>query len=484
MKAIINSKSRHIAVIARAGTGKTFTMLEYIKAKPTEKILFLVYNKEMQRDFSSRVKGVNHSATISTIHSLAYRWYIKKYGRKSFKNINVIDIKNIFKKTKLEFGELSLIKFYYNMFLSSDKETIEDLEWEKEHLYLKPYTIKLFDYYKNSDTIQHNFYLKLFQIEKEKINGYDTIIVDETNDLNKCMLSIVANNLDKKIICIGDPLQNINSFNYAVDGLTYLIAKYGFEEYGLTMSFRISEEVASLTSKYLAYMHGKKVEFHGCKNTKFAKLNLRQASPSNQIHLLCRNRLGGLTEILELLKLDRNKKIYYVGGISSFGIEEIEKMNAYNGNVYLGGEKFHISKLREMKAKAEQNDEIVDTEIRRMVSLYDFGQKYKEVLPLLNRTETTNKNEADIIVQTAHSSKGGTFKNVLLAKDFAPIEDVKDNLVKLKGNISEYAYNIIRSEANLLYVALTRATDKLDMNEALNKKSKQSERIVVEKDYK
>ena len=477
MKAIINAPEKHIAVIARAGSGKTFTMLEYIKARPNEKILFLVYNKEMQVDFSKRVKEANiKNATVVTIHSLAYKWFIKKYGKRNFRNISIVDVKKALRLNKVEYKDLSMIKFYYDMFLCSDLDDPFKLQLisDDDDVYL-PYVKQLFEYYCEADTIQHNVYLKMFQLSKDKIEGYDTLLADETNDHNHCMLSIIENNLDKKVIMVGDPLQNLNSFNYTLDGLGYMIEKHRFKEYNLTMSFRISEDVASLSSKYLSYMYDDHIRFHGNKHTRLCKIDLARTTPQNQVHLLCRNRLGGLMEILSVLDVNKNKKIYYVGGLESFGLSDIEKLLQYSGYIYIGGEKFHISTLRRLK-----QEDIKDPEISKAVSLYDFGKKNEALLPLLRYTETTKKEEADIIVQTAHSSKGLTVKNVYIASDFKPIEELKKEMILMKASGNEYLYNIAKSEINLIYVALTRATDYLDLNEVLNKKEKQTKRINIE----
>lgn len=473
MKAIINAPEKHIAICSYAGVGKSYTMLEYIKAHPNENITFLVYNKSMEMEFKQRAKDTTN-ANISTIHSLAYKWFTNKYGKRAFKNISVVDIKNVL-KSRMEYSQLSLIKFYYDMYLCSDVEDPRELQTlSDDDKHLLPFVKRLFDYYVNSDTIQHNVYLKLFQLSKEKIDC-DTLIVDEFNDVNMCMLSIVVNNLDKKVLVVGDSLQNLNSFNYTVDGLSIMIKKYKFKEYSLTMSFRVSEDVASVASRYLSYMYDDTIRFHGNKHTKFAKIDLTRATKDNQVHLLCRNRLGGLIEVLKVLSVNKNKKFYYVGGIDSFGLKDIERIHQYNGNIYIGGEKFHISQLRKML-----NDDIKDPEISKVVSLYDFGKKYEKVIPLLRFTETTNKDEADIMVQTAHSSKGLTVKNVYLASDFKPIETIKEEMLDMKDSGNEYLYNVAKSEINLIYVAMTRATEILDLNQVLNKTDKRDNLIEIE----
>ena len=470
MRNIINAKERHIVIQAYAGAGKTSTMLEYVKAHPNERILFLVFNKSMANEFSNRLKKVPNRCEVKTIHSLAFRWYLSKgYPKKKLENLNIVDIQNILGIRKIEYDELSKIRFYYNMFLTSDVSDPKDLELlERSDIHYIPYVVKLWKYFvsKNSSEMQHNVYLKMFQLSKVKLN-YDTIILDESNDTNKCMLDILVTNMDKKVIAVGDSRQMINSFNFNIDGLTFLAEEHGFKEYRLTNSFRVSEKVANLSSRYMQYMYDDtKFKFSGLGTTEIKKLNLEQATTQNPIHLLCRTRIGGLKQIANVLTYDRYKKVYYMGGLKSFGIDEIKRVIAYNGTVYLGGKKFHISELRRMKA-----DGLDDPEVSRIISMYDFVRKDDYIVDLLEQSEVTNMKDADIIVLTSHSSKGLTLKNVILCNDFPPIEETKVDRLTAKHS---YLKALADSEANLLYVALTRATHYLDYGQALNKTDKRN----------
>lgn len=465
MKDIIFSTEKHICVQAYAGCGKSTTMLEYVKYHPTEKILFIVFNKEMTNDFKKRLNNIKHNCTVSTIHSLAYRWYLKQtQTQKKLKNISIIDIKNVL-NTKLEYSTLSKIMFYWNMWLSSSEESISDLELLKEddNIYL-PFVSTLWDYYTTkSNTISHNVYLKLYQLAKVKLD-YDTIINDECNDCNAVMISLLINNLDKKIIGVGDSSQQILGFMHCIDGLKILKEEYNFKEYRLTNSFRVSNTVAHLCSRYLSWIKNTQHSFVGLGDTKIKKLKLIDATKDNQIHLLCRTKIGGLTEIKNVLSLDKNKKIYYIGGLNNFGLTEIERLLSYKGNIYIGGERFHINKLRKML-----KDGVEDAEISRIVSIYQFAEKNKDIISLLKHSEVKNKSEADIIVLTSHVSKGLTLKNTLLGSDFPPIEDTKIALDNSKNKHS-FIKSMLHSEANLCYVALTRATGILDFNNVLKKK--------------
>lgn len=814
---IINAKEQHIAIQAYSGTGKTTTMLEYVKAHPNERILFLVYNKAMANDFTERLKGINCCCEIKTIHALAYRWFMRNYLAKQLGNITVLDIKNYINNSRLSYEDYSKIKFYFDMFLSSSLDSplkLKPLEdWDKKLLI---YVNKLWDYYsKDSFIISHNIYLKLFQLNKVKLD-YDTIIVDECldgdmfvktdngfkriktihkmyqegkfvkvlsfnektqqfeykevlgtkksenrniyklkteglnslyctenhkiltqrgyvrldeiiigkdqiildrpenektkiklnedqyqlvlgsylgdghvrsrsnneyptyhvcfthsekqinylrmksscmnidkeyigisgytgkhniyrsnmsttfaldkfiedslddmnekslaiwymddgtmnfngvsyyanidlgdksselinklinilvnnfnfskndfniteyrdkyhkisfkkegsiklfnivspyihpdlfykipkeyipkqqyiwdnkfknygsnfvksiefckigdvydisvqdnhnfvtsygytkknkpeptgivvhncNDVNECMLDIVTNNLDKKVIVVGDSYQMINAFNFNTNGLQIMKESYGFKEYKLTDSFRIGEDVAKVSSKYLSNMYNENIDFNGLGKTKITDIELRDGIPNNPIYILCRTRLGGLKFIYSYIKRFRSRKVYYVGGLNSFKINDIEKMIKSNGNIFLNGKKYNVKELKRMI-----NEGLRDIEIIRTVQMYDFCCQDSKVLERLRQSETTDKSEANVILLTAHQSKGLTLNNVIIADDFKDSIDLKiENDLEYDHN---YLERMANAEVNLLYVALTRATNKLDLN--------------------
>lgn len=192
---IINSKEKHIVVEAKAGSGKSTTIKEYIKCHPNEKILYLVFSAEMKREAEKNYKGLRN-CEIRTIHSLAYKWWISlnKYTRylgmdnltimKNLRDTSQLEIKNILYDFELEFEDLQKIYFYYNMFLCSDKKDIMELELLKpEDKNYLVYARKIYEYHRdNYGPVPHNFYLKQFSLTNPKLNGYDTICLDECLD--------------------------------------------------------------------------------------------------------------------------------------------------------------------------------------------------------------------------------------------------------------------------------------------------------------
>ena len=86
-KIIIESKG-DIKINAVAGSGKTATVIEYAKARPSEsKILYLAFNRsvklEAEKKFSD--KGLNN-VRVETAHSLAFDHIIRR-GRNNYKQL-------------------------------------------------------------------------------------------------------------------------------------------------------------------------------------------------------------------------------------------------------------------------------------------------------------------------------------------------------------------------------------------------------------
>lgn len=96
-KAIINAKGS-IKINAVAGSGKTFTIIEYAKAKPrSSKMLYLVFNKSVKDDAIAKfAKSGLHNVNVETAHSLAFRHIVRgsnyKLNAIGYKTPEIVEI--------------------------------------------------------------------------------------------------------------------------------------------------------------------------------------------------------------------------------------------------------------------------------------------------------------------------------------------------------------------------------------------------------
>jgi len=187
---IVNSEEKLIKVGACAGSGKTSTVKYYVKKRPNNKILYIVYNKSMRVDMEKAMKGIKHNCEISTFHSLCYRKenIHSLYKHKLTGNYSGIDALNDLRldvKNNIRYG-YQLVKAWSKFLTSGIRDiddflkTYESYDFNKERA--KDHMIELLKMKidPNSEVkFTHDFYVFLFFIKNPNLSMYDTVILDE-----------------------------------------------------------------------------------------------------------------------------------------------------------------------------------------------------------------------------------------------------------------------------------------------------------------
>ena len=156
-----------------------------------------------------------------------------------------------------------------------------------------------------------------------------------------------------------------------------------------------------------------------------------------------------------------DKRIYWIGGIEKYNFQEL--LDVYYFSI---GEKSKVKRKKlfvefrsydDYKTAAENTS---SAEMMRNVKLIDKnGNHLIRLIAKLRKLEARKIKDAELIVGTAHRSKGLEFDYVRLADDFPDVTDQTkfDDM------------DILADELNLLYVASTRAMRMLVMNEISKK---------------
>ncbi|MDU9557910.1 3'-5' exonuclease, partial [Escherichia coli] len=95
-----------------------------------------------------------------------------------------------------------------------------------------------------------------------------------------------------------------------------------------------------------------------------------------------------------------------------------------------------------------------DTNMNRAIRIMEEYIDIPGMIATMRSNEAKTEAEADLVVTTAHTSKGLEWNNVILNDDFASILEAID-MKKPKATIID--------EMNLIYVAITRAKDRLSI---------------------
>jgi len=457
---ILYSENNFIYVLARAGTGKTTTLSEYTRLRKKALFLYIVYNSSIKEEAISKFPSY---VRIETIHSLAYSSLGKKYKDKLTFNLKVEDLflnSPFFKDLDINIEEdykkgFTIIQII-NGFCNSAKKSFNEIDHLPHYLEIaKDYWNRMIDLNNKKVCITHDGYLKLYHLSNPKVN-YEYILVDEAQDSNEVMLDIVYSQKAKKIF-VGDEHQRIYSFRGAINVFNeknYFNSNSDYIELSLTESFRFGQKIADIANKLLSHYKKEENLLTGTDMDSF----IGRLDRSQQYTSICRT--NSLLFDLAIKHVRDGKLIHIVGG-SDFIFNQIRDVYY----LYMGNKDKIISEylktFKNYKTFKGMATSLKVPEYIFLVKVIDkYGDNLEEYFNLIRRG-LTGIRKADVILTTAHKSKGLEFLSVKLEDDFVNLYD--DNGILIPSE------RIDEEEINILYVALTRATDELELNRDLEK---------------
>jgi len=277
----------------------------------------------------------------------------------------------------------------------------------------------------------HDHYLKMWQLSGPSIPG-DFVLFDEAQDATPVMLDAVAHQGRRgaQLVFVGDSQQQIYEWRGAVNALAELEGQRAF----LTQSWRFGSAIADVANLILGELEADiRLVGHPGMDSRI--------SGCVPAAVLCRSNVGAIDTVLKLQRAGRHPHL--VGGG-----EEVVRFAKAVSELQETGSTYHpelacFTSWAEVMAYVDQDPQ--GDELALMVNMInEYGLQI--ILDALDGMIA--ESEADVIVSTAHKSKGREWSTVRLAGDFAePLE---------RGAGAD-------GELRLLYVAATRARDVLDL---------------------
>lgn len=277
----------------------------------------------------------------------------------------------------------------------------------------------------------HDTYVKLWSLSNPKLN-YEILYIDESQDINPCVLHVLEQQACK-VLYVGDQYQSIYGFRGAINAMKNIIAP----TLSLSQSWRYGEVVANV-AEYI--LHKDNVTVKG--NSSIPSM-LCEINPEEEHTMIFRTNAELLNQAEQFI--DKGVKVSIEINVKDF----IRQVNSIL-ELQEGGKPFHdnIARFGSFAELLEYAKESV--EVQRMINT----ALRPDVQQLLDKLEVNNQcTNPTVILTTAHKSKGLEFDNVVVANDFKFGE--KDLL------------DMPEQEINLLYVAVTRAKQKLQLPPAL-----------------
>lgn len=478
---IVHEKG-NLIIEACSGSGKTTTIIKCIELMPNDSTkLFAAFNKDIVKTLKKKI-GKDDKIDIRTIHSLGYVMLMNHFGTyrlemNEYKYSQYMQSDIFKKKIKLEktnsssFSKLfsnikSLFQFSRCNLIDTPKGIVSlaekyaiDLVGNEDELVidLMNYGISDLNSFDFTDLIWLPNVLNL----NDNNLKYDFIVVDEMQDVNLAQLNLILKcfKLGTRGIFVGDENQLIYGFTGTdTDSFQQIKNLPNTITLPLSISYRCPKKVVSFVKGYCPTIESKKDAIDG-EILKDCDINEVQ----NGDAIICRNNAPLFKAYADLIKLGKSPQL--LGNDISKNLESIvksTKVKELNQDLNQDGmfsrlyyDLFSI-KEKLMKKFGISEEDAYNSQI--FIEKYDSIQALEILSHGLHTTEElinkihnsfNGKKKDNIILTTAHKSKGLEFNNVFIICNSL----FENDSVKLDWEKNQ--------EKNLAYVAYTRTKNKL-----------------------
>lgn len=451
---VIHCPAKIIVVNAFAGTGKTTTAVGYADARPKKRFLYVAFNKGIQTEAQSRF-GPN--VECRTGHSLAYSAVGRHYQARMARPWRTFTLRN--EAAIGSVRDAAIVQSILNKFFQSAATEVTYAHGEEAGLefnadereihacaQLARNVWKRMQDRSDNISIPDDAYLKMWALTRPKLD-YDHIIFDEAQDSNPVMEQVIRAQIHANILYIGDRHQSIYAFrgaNNAMDGFDA-----SAKQLHLSQTWRFGPRIAHVANLILGELKGEKVKIEGLgTDAKYEK-----GAPTTK---LARTN----AQLFKDAAQRQGKGVHWLGGSEKYRLDRI--LDAYN--LYANNRSQvkdpvvrQFSSWTEMQQYAE---EAKDREIKVLASVVEeYRKDTPDLIKAIKDNEVRDQSRATLTLSTAHGAKGLDWDYVSIAEDFEILADTEADLA-----IDPLA-NIEEQEINLLYVGVTRAKKRLQLNE-------------------
>jgi DNA helicase-2/ATP-dependent DNA helicase PcrA len=252
-----------LAVRARAGTGKTTTIIEAINYAPEAKILLAAFNKKIAEELALKLK--NPKAEAKTLHSLGFSYVRRNWDKvrvdndRSERLVRTLDpsmpdvMANMVKKlaacgkNSAPFPKQSVMEDLAYTFDLIPDEQWDDDGWSVPRI--AHLAMQLMDLAAKPDgTVDFDDMVFVPVRNKWVRPWYDMVVIDEAQDMNPTQLLLAQGACKKtgRVIVVGDDRQAIYGFrgadSYSIDRLKNELHA---TELGLTITYRCPKNVVA-----------------------------------------------------------------------------------------------------------------------------------------------------------------------------------------------------------------------------------------------
>ena len=498
----IKNGQGNLVVEASAGSGKSFTLIKCIEEIPEDKtILLTAFNTDIANVLKRKAKDF-YNVNVSTLHSLGRQMLqrnfpeetlaLDEFKYKSYINTNIKSLSSIntYELNKKDFARyMSNIEAYINFGRAYLCQTVKDLDFIEERYDIetiadeKEIALDALEYGKhNLEQIDYTDMIWLPNVLYCKPLGmqYDWILLDEAQDLSVCQREILlkCRKINTRMVLVGDGEQAIYSFASSdPESFRRLKELPNTTSLPLSISYRCAKNIVDFAKAIVPTIEA---------NNDGREGEIKYDVPLSEVEdgdmVLCRNNSPLMKVYVDFIK--EGKKCFIRGKdiglnlknmVKRTGIDKLNKSLQEDGvfvrlydsvfdSINELIEKYHITYADAVESSIVSNklDMIKSLEI-----LSDDINTADELIEKINNIFSDRK-KGGISLSTIHKAKGLEADNVYIAcRELMPSTRAKKDWE-------------LRQEYNLMYVAYTRAKNKLgfiDSNEFDGFNQKTSETV-------
>ena len=295
----------------------------------------------------------------------------------------------------------------------------------------------------------HDHYLKLWQLTGPRL-PVDYLLFDEAQDANPVIEAVVRAQGHLQTVAVGDSCQQLYAWRGAVDALSRFDADLRLY---LSQSWRFGTEIADEANKWLT-VAGATMRLVGAPGQR-GRIGEISGWPAA---ILCRSNAETVRQALA--GLAAGLRVAIAGGGTSIRGLAVACLELKDGRGTSHPELFAFNTWGEVQDYVEEADDA--GELRTFVTLID-EHGAEEVIAAMDQLvdeEPARRGRGysgrpwsapDVVVSTGHKAKGREWQSVRIGDDF-------QEPVEADGRPAP----ISRADANLAYVAVTRARRELD----------------------
>ena len=444
----------HTVVIARAGSGKSSTIIEGFKYLPKgKKSLMVAFNKSIADELKQRAPSY---VEVFTLHSLGFRAVKQTFGAVSLDNDKAKKIVQSIIGDDNDLWDLnqnickciSLCKGFLVDTPSKILELIEKFDIETFELTKDKFiqhVIKALSLCKAQKAIVDFDDMVWFPfVHRLNVGKFDVIFVDEAQDLNAAQMAMVLSSckIGGRIIAVGDNFQAIYLFRGAdSESIPNFINKLKAKVLPLSLTYRCPKKVIKLAQEVVPDIECPDTAEDGVVEHLYTEELLKKVKPGDFV--LSRTNAPLVKYCMALLKagVPANIQGRDVGASLQYFIK---KSKAKTVNKFIE----YVIAWKEQEVERllieRKNNDIVLDKAECLLNLCEGNSTIKDLQDTINKLFDDTDDNKKVIFSTTHKAKG-----------------LERDRVFILVNTYRYGPGVEGEEANLWYTAVTRAKKEL-----------------------